>query len=319
MTRPLTDRWSTKLGFHINPKLVSNLLYWRNMALHHDADCVLVVDGKEGTGKSVMGMQIAKFMDKDHTIDVGSQLHFSSEKVIEYAQKLPPGKVIIYDEAGEALDVGLASTKKQKLMKQMFKEVRQRNLIFILVLPSYYDLQRYFAVHRTRALIHVYWKVNISDVESEKYFKRGYYRYYNEYGKKILYVTDRIRKEYEYPTSWYGKDLSLFTGKFFKTYVIPEASYRKKKRDYSSSLTDGTEEPEKIDWRKKSIKVLAHLDGVRLLKVGWMGAATVPLGRSKRWMTSALQECSNVRSATSKEEAHSITTIKGETGEITDE
>ena len=220
------------------------------MALEHDADAAIVIDGAEGAGKSVLALQVGTFLDKDNMINPDTQIHFSSKSVLQAAKTLPPGKVIIYDESGEALDVSLAGSKKQRDMKQMFKEVRQQNLIFILVLPSFYDLQRYFAIHRTRALLHVYWVANKSDVESEKYFKRGKYRYYNEAGKRILYTTDTYRKHYSYPTANRDGPLSIFTGKYPHHYPIPEAAYRKRKREHTASLNE-EEKIAAIDWRQK--------------------------------------------------------------------
>lgn len=316
MPAPLTAEWSVKLGYHINAKLVSNLLYWRNMALFHDADCAIVVDGPEGSGKSVLALQVGKFLDKENTIDIALQVHFDSESVIKAARSLPPGKVIIYDEAGESLDAMESSTKRQKKIRKMFKEVRQRNLIFVLVLPSFYDLQRYFAIHRTRSLIHVYWEPNISEKDEEKYFRRGQYVFYNEWGKKKLYVTDKLRKEYEYPIKWQNEELSVFTGKFPKHYPVDEAAYRKKKAEYSKSLQEDEEEAEQeqMDWRRRVIKTLLHLDREKLLRAGWMGKTCAIIGRGRTWLSQVVKEIETEESPIPVSRAPTSTTLSPKGG-----
>lgn len=254
------------------------------MAHYEDADAVLVIDGKEGTGKSVLALQIAKLMDIDGEIDVKTQLHFNSESVLKTIRNdaLRKGKVVIYDESAEALDVSLSGTKKQKKIKQMFMEVRQQNLIFILVIPSFYDMQKYFAIHRTRALLHVFWKKKTKKPKSDadRMFQRGFYYFYNEEGMNRLYNTDKLRKFYVYP-----RKLSEFTGKFPKDYAgVDEEEYRRRKASFSSSLGGENAPPPPVDWRHASVKVAYEMEERGVMGKGWRPVLADVLGFSPDYL-----------------------------------
>jgi hypothetical protein len=119
-------------------------------------------------------------------------------------------------------------TRINKSIVEMLTEIGQKNLFVFIVCPTFFDLDRYPALWRSRALIHIY---------TGESFSRGYFRFYGEETKKKLYVFGK--KTYDYhcvPPDFYGR--------FTNHYVIDEAEYRKKK---AKSLADKEKKPEPID------------------------------------------------------------------------
>ena len=58
------------------------------------------------------------------------------------------------------------------------KRIRSRQLVILLVTPTFFDLNKYFAIHRITFLIHVY----------SSGLKRGYFRFFGGNKKKALYI-----------------------------------------------------------------------------------------------------------------------------------
>ena len=96
----------------------------------------------------------------------------------------------------------------------MLAEIRQKNLFVFVVMPCFFDLDKYVALWRSRVLIHVY----------TDGFKRGYFCFYNVDKKKELYMLGK--KFYAY-----GKPKCNFYGRFTDYYVIDETAYRLKKKN----------------------------------------------------------------------------------------
>lgn len=210
---------SKTLGFHFNGTLWSNLEYYRNMTIHHDADCVGIIDGDEGTGKSVLAQQVAKALDVDHDIRP-EQIVFKATQFNAVIRNLKKGKAIIYDESQEGLD--RRNWQKSGEITHMLRVCRQRNLFLIMVAQSFYDMDFRVAVRRSRFLLHVYWQ---PDYE-KKVFVRGHYRFYSQEQKKRLYCSNETKKFYDYPARYQN-----FMGSFSNVYAVDEQEYRKRKAE----------------------------------------------------------------------------------------
>lgn len=225
MSYPLTAPQSIAIGFSFNKNLASNLTYWRNAVLNQDMDCGIVVDGPEGSGKSVFGFQVAKFMDREHTIDLDKQVCYYPEQFKEAVMSLPKGKAIIWDEARRGLNRRRSFSEHNLSITDMLAECRQHNLFLIIIMPSFYDMDMYAAVWRTRILLHVNYKFDANDIDTP--LRRGFFRFYTEEGKKRLFCNPDLRKQYEYP---FLKN-ECFDGTFPHHYVVAEGEYRKRKRE----------------------------------------------------------------------------------------
>ena len=181
-----------------------------------EEDRVYVVDGKERAGKSLFALQQACYLDSTFNLD---RVVFTPEEFVEAIKKAERGKVIIYDEAFFGLSSRSAISKVNKEIVKCLMEVGQKNLIIFLVMPSFFELDRYVSLHRAVGLFHVY---------KNKEGKRGHVRIFNQGLLKNLYTTGKVKHSYDYPVSKYNV-------KFFNKYPIDEQSYREKK---SNSLWD---------------------------------------------------------------------------------
>ena len=229
---PLTSKYSVQLGYSFNINLGDNLVLFRNATLYQDFDYGVIVDGPEGSGKSVFAGQVACFLDRDHHIDVEKQVCFTPDAVRKAILTLPPGKSIWWDEARRGLNRRRSTHDVNLEMTDLLAECRQNNLFLVIVMPSFYDMDMNVAVWRTRALMHTWYDMDPSTPQTP--LRRGYCRFYNEEGKKKLYTNPLYRKSYYYP---YLKGDS-FEFSFPHHYVVNEEAYRRKKREAEHEFRD---------------------------------------------------------------------------------
>jgi hypothetical protein len=203
--------------YHLDDRLKANLDKRVIPALtKKDEDYVLVVDGEERFGKSTLAMQIGKYVDPTLTIE---RICFSPDefrKAIIHAKK---GQCIIFDEAYRGLSSKGVMTEVNKILVSLMMEMGQKNLFIIIVLPTFFLLEKYVALWRARGLFHV-----IKNSRGQK----GFWIYFNRQKKKVVWL--KGKKDYSY-----GIVRSGFKGKFYNYYVVDEESYRDKKAKTLSS------------------------------------------------------------------------------------
>lgn len=174
-----------------------------------DFDWVWVVDGGEGSGKSTFAMQLAKVLDSNFCLDRVCMTPAEFTKAILRAKK---GECVVFDEAFTGLSSRASLTEINRLLVSLMMEMRQKNLFVIIVMPTFFLLDRYVALFRARGLFHVYLKNG----------NRGRWVYFNNRKKKLLYILGK--KIFSY-----AKPRTKFYGRFLGKYVVNEAEYRKKK------------------------------------------------------------------------------------------
>ncbi len=198
----------------IAPMVKSELDTVKKRVLTKDRDWVMVIDGEEGAGKSVLAQQIAKYLDPEFDID---RIVFNSDEFLKIIKdpKTKKGSCIIMDEAFSAANNRASLSEVNRAMIGVATEMRQRNLFVILVLPSFFDLDKYFALWRCRALFHVYFTKD----EDRRYviFPKEPKKYLFLYGKKTY--------NYSKPKSPYPPF------QFANFYTVDEEEYRLKKSD----------------------------------------------------------------------------------------
>ena len=177
--------------------------------LKRDNDALYILDGSEGSGKSVFAMQLAKFLDPTFCLE---RVCFTPEEFEEAVKTSKKGQAIVYDEAFRGLSSRATLSKINKVLVSMMMEMRQRNLFVFVVLPTVYLLDKYVVLFRSKGLFNVYTRNG----------RRGYWKYYNSKRKKSLYLKN-------YKTYTYYKVRPLYMGRFTNTYVIDEQEYRNKK------------------------------------------------------------------------------------------
>ena len=196
--------------FYMDGYLKNNLDTAKDI-IKKDWDMIFLGDGYEGVGKSVCIMQCAFYCDPTLSID---RIVFSPNEFQKAVMKAEKFQAIIYDEAYTGLNSRAAMTMVNRALVKMFAEIRQKNLFIFVVMPTFFDLDKYIALWRSRALIHVY---------TGDGFERGYFAFYNVDLKKQLYVVGK--KFYSY-----SGVRPNFIGRFTNFYPVDEEAYRKKKK-----------------------------------------------------------------------------------------
>lgn len=192
---------------------------WQHQVLKEDWDKVFLVDGREGAGKSVLAQQLAAGLDPEFNID---KIVFTGEDLIKKIRGLDKktnrkrGDCFILDEAFGSINSRQAMSSINRAMIQLGTEMRHFNLFIIIVLPYFFDLDKYYAIARANNLFHVY---------CNKQEKRGWYKVYAYNAKKTLYL--KGKKEYNY-----GAVRTPFSRlRFSDGYVVDKNAYDQKKTD----------------------------------------------------------------------------------------
>ena len=212
---PITYYMDDRLSHNIETKILPALT-------KDDKDYLIAIDGMEGGGKSTLAFQIGKKVDP--TLDL-SRIVFSAEEFREAIFKAKKGQCIIYDEAFTGLSSRAALSGINRALVSLMMQMRQKNLCIILVLPTFFLLDKYAALFRTRILIHVY----------ENKGRRGYYRIYSRRKKKLLFLYGR--KDYSYPRNIHTK----FKGRFYGVFALGDKDYEKKYRQKKAKALEDTE------------------------------------------------------------------------------
>jgi hypothetical protein len=176
-----------------------------------DYDWVWIVDGAEGSGKSVFSMSLAKVVDPSFCLERVTMTPNEFTKAVIKAGK---GEAVIFDEGFTGLSSRASLTEINRLIVSLMMEMRQKNLFVIIVMPTIFLLDKYVALFRAKGLFHIYTKGG----------RRGRWVYFNNKSKKLLYILGK--KLFSY-----AKPKSKFRGRFTDQYAVNEEAYRKKKAE----------------------------------------------------------------------------------------
>lgn len=205
-----------KIDYYIEDRLKRNLdTKVKGQLEKKDKDMVFVVDGKEGSGKSTLAIQIGKYVDP--TLDL-SRIVFSPEDFREAILKAKKGQCIIYDEAFTGFSSRSSLSPVNRVLVSLAMQMRQKNLFILIVLPTIFLLDKYMAMFRTAALIHVYESKGV----------RGYFKVFNDKKKKYLILQGKKTMTYNVK-GVYTKFKGRFYGKFALGLPELEKKYREKK------------------------------------------------------------------------------------------
>jgi len=205
-----------EVTYSMNNRLRDNLTHKIIPSLNiHDKDCVIAIDGREGAGKSTLALQIGKYVDP--SLDL-TRVVFDPESFRQAVFAAKKGQCVIYDEAFTGFSSRASLSPVNRVLVSLMMQMRQKNLFVIIVLPTFYLLDRYVALFRTRALIHVF----------ESKGQRGYFKLYNAKLKQMLYLNGKKTMSYSpkfVRTNFKGR----FYGKFALGDKTVEEKYRAKK------------------------------------------------------------------------------------------
>ncbi len=218
------EKTGEKITYYLDPRLKRNLDEKVIPSLKNkDKDCVLCFDGAEGSGKSTMALQVGRYVD--HTLDL-SRVVFDAESFRQAIFKAKKRQCVIFDEAFTGLSSRSSLSAMNRVLVSLMMQVRQKNLFIIFVLPTFFLLDKYVAIFRSRALIHVYESKGI----------RGYYKLYNKKVKKYLYLAGAKTYSYNHKNVW-----TRNKGRFYGTFALGGPEVEKKYRDIKIKALENTE------------------------------------------------------------------------------
>jgi len=205
-------------------------------SLKKDRDVVIIVDGGEREGKSVLAQQIAYFFDPTFNLD---RMTIGLKNFEDSLMNAKPGQAVVGDEMMRLMHGKSAMSKINRRLVQLLAEVGQQNLVIILVLPTFFELDKYASIWRSTSLVHVY---------SGDGLQRGNFSFFSKEKKKLLYLMGK--KFYDY-----RKVKPDFFGGFSNTYVIDEEEYRKKKRKALGEREDNQVKTRDDSFRERLFKL----------------------------------------------------------------
>lgn len=196
-------------NYYLDERLRENLDELKHKVKMKDEDCVLVIDGYESDGKSVLGLQIGRYLDENLSLN---NICFSAKEFSDAIDNAKKGDCIIFDEAFKGLSSRSSMSEVNNILVGKMMQMRQLNLFVLIILPTIFMLDKYVALFRSKALFHVY----------RYQGQRGYWTLFNRQKKKLLYLLGKKTFDYSRPRTGFG-------GRFTDYYTIPEQEYRDKK------------------------------------------------------------------------------------------
>jgi len=175
-------------GYYLSDTLKNNLDDYFIKAVDNKFDGTLIISGIEGSGKTTVACTVARYVDPTfpgEPLGDGTprrkceRIVFTFQQIIEAIDKAKPKTAIVIDEAVLSMSSQDFSTDIQKLLIKKFVTIRKKRLYIFIVIPSLFMLRKYFAIFRTRALIHC----NV-----EEGYKRGTLNFYSYDTKRLLYL-----------------------------------------------------------------------------------------------------------------------------------
>jgi hypothetical protein len=144
----------------------------------------------------------------------------ASEKI----EKLPDESILFVDEGSLVFNSKDSMTKEAKKLQKVLDVVGQKNMIFIVVLPTFFDLNKNIATRRSKFLLHVY---TASDM------KRGRFTYFGPNKKRHLYALGK--KNF----GSYSKPKSDWIGNFDDFHLPFEKEYLELKKKSLAEALEG--------------------------------------------------------------------------------
>ena len=218
------------LSYYMDGYLKQNLDHLKR-AVANKWDGVMVVDGLEGGGKTNIGKCIAHYCSEGKfNLD---NVVFTPQQFMDAVVRAKPGEAILWDEF---ILAGLSTEGMNQMQNALIKfmtTIRKRRLFIILVVPWIFMLRTYFAVGRSRCLIHVY---------SHDGIQRGRFVFYNYIDKSELYFKGKRFFKYDVKPSFYGV-FTKYDGLFYD-----EEEYEKKKDTTIQNLGKSSYSSKSATW-----------------------------------------------------------------------
>lgn len=150
--------------------LIERLVADMHDNIDDDYDNVIVIDGKEGSGKSNLAYQICKIFDPDFNLEDGYIYDFNTFMRNISADNIK-GKIFWLDEATNLANSRDAMRRDNVNLVKVLQMMRSRGMSLVMCIPSINTLDVYIREHRVRYLLTTLEK----SWESHADARRGYF------------------------------------------------------------------------------------------------------------------------------------------------
>lgn len=203
--------------------------------IDEDLDAIIIVEGKEGTGKSSLAVKLGYELDISFSLD---NIIYSMDIATNLIYSLSPGSVIIWDEACYDMSRRDAMTKTNKQIIKMAMATRSRNLIHLVCIPHIEDLETYIAERRACYTLSVFMRGKT----------RGYYN--------IKFPKLYKNKHGAIKTNW----ITLFKNMRFKKLPTEiDIEYKNRKEKYSRAKLEDLTGQNSTDNRYNEYKEMKEM------------------------------------------------------------
>jgi len=223
--------------FSLDGYLHSNLTIVQEEAIPNNWDCVYILFGREGTGKTTLGSQISYFLDNTFGVTKIVWTADQFDRAIDDAQE---GDSILWDEAiTGAMSNAHADETSMRIVKKLTM-IRKKKLKIGLCFPYLYLLNKYFV---GRCLFSVY-------IYAKGFGDRGYARFYDSRNTEKLYELMKGKYRYDYAGA-FTEAKNNFSFRFTSRFCADEKEYDRLKTESSKLVeADSKEEEYKMKWIK---------------------------------------------------------------------
>mgnify|MGYP006401497775 FL=1 len=201
-------------------------------------DATVLIDGIEGSGKSTLGLTCAYYLS-DGKFEL-KDICTGSNDAIAKLDQVKEGGVLLIDEGSLLFSSSDAMRREQKQLIMILNVIRQKRIALIIVSPSFFRLNRYIAIDRTRFLIHVYTKQDL---------KRGRFLYFGQKKKNKLYELGK--KSF----NSYSKPRANWNGTFTDFNPFGEEYAKIKKQSLREALNPQKKDPRSIKEVRRDIEL----------------------------------------------------------------
>jgi hypothetical protein len=197
-------------GAYIDETLSANLDVLARK-IKDDMHFMGIITGNDsvGNGKSTLAQQVGCYlttkineMHGTNNTFTHKNIYFNSKDLANKSPTMPKYSVLCLDEGDDVVTHGMKDLAVR--LKRYFRKCRQLNQIIILILPSFFELPKFYALARSHFLI---------NVKFAGEYERGFFQFFSPHGKKLLYL--KGKKEWDYTAH-----KSDFEGRFFGSYCF---------------------------------------------------------------------------------------------------
>jgi len=196
-----------------------------NEAIPNDWDCVVIIFGIEGSGKSTRATQSALYMDPSFNLD---KTLFTPQSFTDAVDHHKKESALLWDEAITGANIRNYADELNRSIVSKMTQIRDKNLKFFLCFPYLNLLEKYFI---SRAMYGVY-------IYAEDFNKRGRAYFYSQ--PQLEYLYHMMKGPYNNnPQTAIRHANCAFKFQFDKTFCLPEREYKEKKNNARSESEEG--------------------------------------------------------------------------------